>query len=300
MKGNVNDLAGFSIDYFIPMTQGDIPRTSSGKVVRKELVTSFLSGQYSGKIEDITALLKEQSEGIDPSMIDHEAMVRETWGTILEIDATHTDPHKNLFKLGGDSIRAMRIQGRLEEVYKAKMESNFCYIFPSIAAQVGYFENRDFSIEPPQNELEAITQKIVAERLEVATDTVGVTENILKRMSTVSEMLEIVEEVKKVFAEVEITNEFLRFSTIREMADYLQARVFTEKANEVGYDIFPLMHFQETLYFHRKGFVRNEPSGLSCYIFLNAGMKGRLDLEIFDKALNYVVSRHPEIGRAHV
>lgn len=35
-----------------------------------------------------------------------------------------------------------------------------------------------------------------------------------------------------------------------------------------------LMHFQETLYFHRKGFVQNEPSGLSCYIYLNARMDG--------------------------
>ncbi|MBI9080524.1 MAG: amino acid adenylation domain-containing protein [Pseudodesulfovibrio sp.] len=293
MNGNVNDLAGFSIDHFIPMTQGNIPRTSSGKVIRKELAASFLAGQYAEKVEYIDVLLREQSKGIDPSMIDHEAMVRETWGTILEIDATHTDPHKNLFKLGGDSIRAMRIQGRLEEIYKAKMESNFCYLFPTIAAQMDYFETRDFSIEPPLNELEAITQKIVAERLEVKTDTVGVTENILKRINTISEMLEIVEEVKKVFAEVKITDEFLKFSTIREMADYLQARVFTDKANETGYEIFPLMHFQETLYFHRKGFVRNEPSGLSCYIFLNAGMKGKLDLELFDKALNYVVSRHP-------
>lgn len=290
---NTSDLAGFSIDHFIPMTQGDIPRTSSGKVMRQALAQSFLNGEYADKIQEIDSMIAEQAIDFDPSAMDHEAIVRETWQEILEIETQHTNPAKSMFKLGADSIRAMRIQGRLEEVYNAKMESNFCYIYPTISSQIEYFANRDFTIEPPQNELEAIIQKIVAEKLEVKTDAVGVTENIVKRMNSISEMLGLVGEIKKVFQEVEIGNEFLEFSTIREMADHLNQFVFAGKTANKEYDIFPLMHFQETLYFHRKGFVRNEPSGLSCYIFLKTNLTGTLDLERFDDALNYVVSRHP-------
>ena len=293
LRENVSNLAGFPIDHFIPVTQGDIPRTSSGKVIRGELAQAFLSGNYDDNVAKTDAMLASQSEGIDYASLDHEAIVREVWQEILELENSHLTPNKSMFKLGADSIRAMRIQGQLEEAYQAKMESNFCYMYQTIAAQVNYFQNRDFSIEPPQNELESIILKIVAERLEVKPDTIGVTENIVKRMDSISELLTLVEEIKKVFMEVPIGKEFLEYSTIRQMADYLNGHVFPENTAEVEYDIFPLMHFQETLYFHRKGFVRNEPSGLSCYIFLKTNLTGEMNLEVFDKALNYVVSRHP-------
>lgn len=76
------------------------------------------------------------------------------------------------------------------------------------------------------------------------------------------------------FAEAEIGEDFLRLTTIRQMADYLWPRVFAKRTRTATWPTFLLMHFQETLYFHRKGFVQNEPSGLSCYIYLNARMDG--------------------------
>ncbi|SHJ55948.1 non-ribosomal peptide synthetase [Halodesulfovibrio aestuarii] len=293
LRENVSNLAGFPIDHFIPVTQGEIPRTSSGKVIRSALAQAFLDGSFDGKTAETDAMLTAQNKGIDYSALDHESIVRNVWQEILELETSHLTPNKSMFKLGADSIRAMRIQGLLEETYQAKMESNFCYMYQTIAAQVAYFKNRDFSIEPPQNELESIILKIVAEQLEAKPDTIGVTENLVKRMDSISELLTLLEEIKKVFKEVPIEKEFLEFNTIRQMANYLNGHVFSKNTEEQEYDIFPLMHFQETLYFHRKGFVRNEPSGLSCYIFLKTNLTGKMNLELFDKALNYVVSRHP-------
>lgn len=91
----------------------------------------------------------------------------------------------------------------------------------------------------------------------------------------------------------EIGEDFLRLDHHPAMADYLWPRVFCETHADGDVAYFPLMHFQETLYFHRKGFVQNEPSGLSCYIYLNARMDGDFRPDVFDKALNYVVGRHP-------
>lgn len=293
LRENVCNLAGFPIDHFIPVTQGDIPRTSSGKVIRHALSEAFLSGAFDEKVAETDAILATQDKGIDYASLDHEAIVRSVWQDVLEVETNHLSSTQSMFKLGADSIRAMRIQGQLEEAYQAKMESNFCYMYQTITAQVTYFQNRDFSIEPPQNELESIILKIVAEQLEAKPDTIGVTENIIKRMDSISGLLALVEEIKKVFKEVTVGKEFLEYSTIREMAAYFNEHVFPENTEKQEYDIFPLMHFQETLYFHRKGFVRNEPSGLSCYIFLKANLAGEINLELFDNALNYVVKRHP-------
>ena len=187
----------------------------------------------------------------------------------------------------------MRMQARLEDIYRAKMESNFCYLFPTVEQQVQYFRTRDFSIEPPQNEIEALLQKIVASSLGIKAEAVSVSAELMPLIGDISKAFALFDAIREVFAEAEIGEDFLRLTTIRQMADYLWPRVFCETHADGDVAYFPLMHFQETLYFHRKGFVQNEPSGLSCYIYLNARMDGDFRPDVFDKALNYVVGRHP-------
>lgn len=295
MNEQVSTLAGFSIDRFIAVRQGDIPRTSSGKIMRRALCDSYLNGDFDGKI----TILACGETMPDPSSMDHERIVLDVWSDVLQLPSDAIGTKKNLFRLGGDSIRAMRIQARLEDIYRAKMESNFCYLFPTVEQQVQYFRTRDFSIEPPQNEIEALLQKIVASTLGIKAEAVGASAELMPLIGDISKVFALFEAIRGVFAEVEIGEEFLRLGTIRQMADYLWPRVFVDTHADAEVSYFPLMHFQETLYFHRKGFVQNEPSGLSCYIYLGARMDGDFRPELFDRALNYVVSRHP-IMRAHI
>ena len=142
MNEQVSTLAGFSIDRFISARQGDIPRTSSGKVMRKALCEGYLNGDFDSSI----TLLEREEPATDPASMDHDQVVLQVWSDILELPVEAIGRKKNLFRLGGDSIRAMRIQARLEDMYRAKMESNFCYLFPTVDQQVQYFRTRDFSI----------------------------------------------------------------------------------------------------------------------------------------------------------
>ena len=289
MNEQVSTLAGFSIDRFISARQGDIPRTSSGKVMRKALCEGYLNGDFDSSI----TLLEREEPATDPASMDHDQVVLQVWSDILELPVEAIGRKKNLFRLGGDSIRAMRIQARLEDMYRAKMESNFCYLFPTVDQQVQYFRTRDFSIEPPQNEIEALLQKVVASSLGLKAEAVSVSAELLPLVGDMAKAFALFDAIRKVFADVEIGEDFLRLTTIRQMADYLWPKVFgdTHADREITY--FPLMHFQETLYFHRKGFVQNEPSGLSCYIYVNARMDGDFRADLFDQALNSVIRRHP-------
>lgn len=294
MNEQVSDLAGFSIDHFIPISNKDIPRTSSGKTMRRILVDNFLKGDYEQLMKMNAEILQQKSTPFDPSKLDHENIVRQTWKEVLEIPAKLLATNQNLFRIGGDSIKAMRIQGLLEDFYKAKMEASFCYLFPTLDQQIQYFKERDFSIEPPQTEFEVILQGVVTDSLNVKKEELGVTTNIISKAKKLNDMVRVIDEVKHVFEIEELPEEFLKFTTVREMADYFWKIFIEENRNgERTREPFPIMNFQETLYFHRKGFVRNEPSGLSCYIFVNIYLYGEFQQDLFNKALNYVISRHP-------
>ena len=118
----------------------------------------------------------------------------------------------------------MRMQARLEDIYRAKMESNFCYLFPTVEQQVQYFRTRDFSIEPPQNEIEALLQKIVASSLGIKAEAVSVSAELMPLIGDISKAFALFDAIREVFAEAEIGEDFLRLTTIRQMADYARGR----------------------------------------------------------------------------
>lgn len=75
---------------------------------------------------------------------------------------------------------------------------------------------------------------------------------------------------------------------IRDIAQTIKERYVTPE----GYS-FPLMDFQETLFYHSKSFIRNEPTGLSCYIICRTQLKGFFDPACWDKTLNHIINCHP-------
>ena len=294
IKNQVNELVGFPIDHFIPMQANKIPRTSSGKIWRMKLINDFMEGMFKDQLNETQKMLNQyQYQTCDRSTIDHESVIKKIWSEELGLHIDRIGVNKSLFNLGVDSILAMKIQGHLEDYYKIKLETNYNYQYPTIAKQVRYFKERDFSIEPPQNELEVILQSIIAKCLDIEKGKLGVTDDFVARVKNLSEALQISEEIKKVFEMEFIPSEISKYITIRQMAEYLQDRFLNKKKGSK--EPFPVMHFQETLYFHRKGFIRNEPSGLSCYIFFRAEMHGDFSLKAFNKAFNIVINRHPSL-----
>lgn len=79
----------------------------------------------------------------------------------------------------------------------------------------------DFSIEPPQNEIEALLQKVVASSLGLKAEAVSVSLELLPLVGDMAKAFALFDAIRKVFADVEIGEDFLRLTTIRQMADYL-------------------------------------------------------------------------------
>lgn len=289
----VADYAGFPLDRVVEMANRDIPRTSSGKVMRRVLTDRLLAGSYGDRppTEADSCSLREdrpQEPPASPEAI--RAALTELWQQVLKLDGRRFADHDHLFHLGSDSIKAALLQGRLEELFQLRLESNFPYLRPTFGEQATYFINRDRSVIPPASEMETILRTVVADTLEITPEQVGVTHPLLRLCDDFQRMTDLLSEVRRVF---ELSPDAaVNGNTIREMAENLAWQMELGQP-KTQHRPFPLMNFQETLYFHLKGFVRNEPSRLSCFIFIDLALEGDIDAERLARAFDHTIAEHP-------
>ncbi|HIE55868.1 MAG TPA: non-ribosomal peptide synthetase, partial [Chromatiaceae bacterium] len=218
------------------------------------------------------------------------AALTELWQQVLKLDGRRFADHDHLFHLGSDSIKAALLQGRLEELFQLRLESNFPYLRPTFGEQATYFINRDRSVIPPASEMETILRTVVADTLEITPEQVGVTHPLLRLCDDFQRMTDLLSEVRRVF---ELSPDAaVNGNTIREMAENLAWQMELGQP-KTQHRPFPLMNFQETLYFHLKGFVRNEPSRLSCFIFIDLALEGDIDAERLARAFDHTIAEHP-------
>ncbi|RCX18844.1 polyketide synthase PksJ [Anaerobacterium chartisolvens] len=292
VKEAVNRLSGVSIHRFFKIRMSDIPRTTSGKISRRIFAEEYKKGAYCDK----EVVLENQPSAVQRN--DHEAVIRQIWREVLGLsdeDARNIAPHDSVFKLGCDSLQALSIQGRMEEHYGIRFMPHYCYRYPTLKEQTEYMEQRDFSKEPPQNELEALLLDVICGVLRIEEHELGVTEDFMSRASGLGEAVEMASKIKEAFAVGDEHNDILSRKSIRDMAKALRPIVLHTNDEQTlkRERRFPLMNFQETLYFHRKGFIKNEPSGLSCFIFMSVRMYGDFKREAFHEAYNRLIQYHP-------
>lgn len=279
-----------AVNRFFHIRQSDIPLTTSGKVMRHELARRFALGEYSEceiVIDDAAAGLP-MPLGNAPQ--DLAASLRDVWNDVLERPATEAlDGKADFFAFGGDSMRAAQLAARLECLTGRKLPTNFAYRYPTYQDQLEKLASHG-TIERPATDLEVLIRDILADNADVEADLLSVGKPFVELTPRMDVILKFVQEIRQVFGDGEITEAALAANSIREMAAKLEPL-----APKPG-DPTPLMPFQETLYFHSQGSMRNEPTGLSCYIMVRLHMVGKLDIPLFEHLLNDVLSRHPLLG----
>jgi polyketide synthase PksJ len=289
----IANYAGFPLDRVVELANRDIPRTSSGKIMRRILTERLLGGRYADRPSpseaDSRALREERLKEPPTSPEAIHAALTELWQQVLNLDGHCFADHDHLFHLGSDSIKAALLQGRLEELFQLRLESNFAYQRPTFAEQVSYFVNRDHSLMPPASEMETILRTVVADTLEMAPEQIGVTHPLLRLCDDFQKMIDLLFEVRRVFELA--PDAAVGGNTIRAMAADV-ARQIELGQPETQHRSFPLMNFQETLYFHLKGFVRNEPSRLSCFIFIDLALEGDIRAERLAYAFDHAIAEH--------
>lgn len=95
--------------YMVPslfLTLSDLPKSSSGKLDRKAL-RALAQAHRSNQV-----LRPESHSGSTVSTLitdERQQYLRALWSKVLEVDETDICPESNFFRLGGDSIAAMRL-----------------------------------------------------------------------------------------------------------------------------------------------------------------------------------------------
>jgi amino acid adenylation domain-containing protein len=288
---HVNAIAGFPIDSFVRLQMRDIPRTSSGKVMRRMLVDRLLDGTHCRMDEPADRATQASPSRRTPDEI--RTLLRSLWAEALAIPVTDITPDTSLFHLGCNSLKASQLQGRLEEALGQRLETNFNYAHPILEDQVTLLVARDPSLEAPRDEIELILRTVAHDVLDLPEHEISVTQPLSALAKELAAAARLLSEIGRVFG---LSNERmapLRGGTIRALAKEIR----DVTGIGAGASRFPLMNFQETLYFHRKGFVRNEPSKLSCFIFialeLEAKSGGTIDPNTLGDAFHRVIRRHP-------
>lgn len=294
ISAHVNEVAGFPVDAFVRLQMKEVPRTSSGKVMRRVLLERLADGTHQRM--DLTYASNEIPQKPEKrSHEDMQHMLRGIWSAALGVSPDAISGNTSLFSLGCNSLMAYHIQGRLEDALGQRLETNFNYAHPVFDDQVRLLVAIDPSLDAPDNEIEFILRTVVHDVLGVPERDISVTRPLTAFTRGLSDAVRLLEEAGRVFALDASQRAGLRGDTIRALA--------TEIAGMSGIGAgsaqkhFPLMNFQETLYFHRKGFVRNEPSRLSCFIFIDLDIvplaEAHVDADVLSRAFDRVIAQNP-------
>ena len=276
VNGFIANIAGFAPAYSIHIKKGNIQRTSSSKIKRRSMALSFEKGMYNKFIVNL----------MDNSTKNYELILKTIWEEILHIE--NILPDDNFFSLGGDSIRSMIAVSKIEKAFNVKLENSFFYQYSCINAQSKYLEvHLSSKIETPLNEYELLIKEFCCEELNISFLQLQYTDNLINKAHSFAQVYHLMQRLTEVFNKITF-DDIKEETNIRDIAKVVKEHYVVSEGKP-----FPLMDFQETLFYHSKSFIRNEPTGLSCYIICRTKFRGMFELECWNKALNDIISHHP-------
>jgi acyl-CoA synthetase (AMP-forming)/AMP-acid ligase II/acyl carrier protein len=125
IRSVIGEHAGLEVDHVLPVAR--IPKTTSGKVQRVQLLNAYLDGEYDG----IIAKLSPQDNAAadlddDPLVAELEAICRE-FSKDRKIG-----PDDNLFEVGVSSLTLTEIVLAIEEKHPGKLDISDLFDYPTL------------------------------------------------------------------------------------------------------------------------------------------------------------------------
>ena len=134
----VNEHAGVEVARVVPIRR--VPKTTSGKLQRTALATSYVEGEFAAEIAEFDAAWaashghgRAASGGIEQAL---KAIVDDTLpGKAIDVD-------DNLFDVGASSLALIQIHERIEEVWPGKIDLTELFDFPTISQLARHLESK--------------------------------------------------------------------------------------------------------------------------------------------------------------
>jgi len=125
VRNIVGEHTGLEVDHVIPVAR--IPKTTSGKVQRVQLLNAYFDGEYAG-------LLAEMSPGdAAQGMLDDDPLVAELEQFCREFSKDRViGPDDNLFEVGVSSLTLTEIVLAIEEKHPGKLDISDLFDYPTL------------------------------------------------------------------------------------------------------------------------------------------------------------------------
>jgi len=131
VRNIVGEHAGLEVDHVIPVPK--IPKTTSGKVQRMNLLNAYFDGEYSGLIADMSPGDVEQDE------LDKDPLVAELEQICREFSKDRViGPDDNLFEVGVSSLTLTEIVLAIEEKHPGKLDISDLFDYPTLREIAGF------------------------------------------------------------------------------------------------------------------------------------------------------------------
>jgi acyl-CoA synthetase (AMP-forming)/AMP-acid ligase II/acyl carrier protein len=125
VRNIIGEHVGLEVDHVIPVPK--IPKTTSGKVQRVQLLNAYLDGEYTSLVEQMApAELEGDDLDDDPLVADLERICRE-----FSKDR-RIGPDDNLFEVGVSSLTLTEIVLAVEEKYPGKLDISDLFDYPTL------------------------------------------------------------------------------------------------------------------------------------------------------------------------
>ena len=133
-----------------------IPRTSSGKIRRRACREAFLSQKLEILAEwradaETSAFSDDLPIVADmPLHNEWEVFLGELWADALHLDPATLTQESHFFQLGGDSLSATTLTGRLSDALGAQIDEDMLFQYPTISALSLYLE-QEIGVPPTRD-----------------------------------------------------------------------------------------------------------------------------------------------------
>jgi acyl-CoA synthetase (AMP-forming)/AMP-acid ligase II/acyl carrier protein len=142
IRRNIVSKLGVNPTYLIPIEREVIPRTTTGKMQKTQLLERFEAGEFDSIVEQIDKLIQhDRKEGFVAPNTSIERQLAEIWIEVLGVERVGI--HDNFFELGGHSLLATQLVSRVYQIFQVKLFMRVFFEKPTVADLAEFLENNE-------------------------------------------------------------------------------------------------------------------------------------------------------------
>ena len=136
----INEQTGLEVGSVVPVKR--IPKTTSGKIQRHLLETSFVDGEFDAELKELAAL--RAAEHGDTAEAGGLSEIEDKLKTICDtaLQGKRVGVNDNLFEIGASSLKLIEIHERIDHEYPGLIDLTELFDFPTIGELARHLQSK--------------------------------------------------------------------------------------------------------------------------------------------------------------